>query len=182
MALGDHWNTREDDLEGPWPCDGFSRPGARALYRAIDVDAPPESVWRWLCQLRVAPYSYDWIDNRGRRSPRTLTPGLDRLEGGQRIMSIFRLVAFETHQHLTLETSGFPGLGPLYVTYRVRPRGTGTRLAVKLALQRDPGAWAALLARGLAVGDWIMMRKQLLTLKRCAEDSAANPAPTTRAP
>jgi hypothetical protein len=120
----------------------------------------------------VAPYSYDWLDNRGRRSPPVLTPGLDRLEQGQSVMTIFRLVGFTREDHLTLEAGGFFGLGPLYVTYRLRERNGGTRLAVKLAIGRRASWPGAVLLRALAVGDWIMMRKQLLTLKAHAEASA----------
>ena len=49
-------------------------------------------------------FSYDWIDNFGRQSPRELVPGLERLAVGQRVMSIFRLVEFERDVHLTLAT------------------------------------------------------------------------------
>ena len=34
--------------------------------------ARPEHVWPWVAQIRLAPYSYDWIDNLGRRSPQDL--------------------------------------------------------------------------------------------------------------
>jgi hypothetical protein len=40
-------------------------------------------------------------DNLGRRSPRELTPGLDQLQVGQRIMTIFHLASFEPDRHLS---------------------------------------------------------------------------------
>jgi len=172
VGFADHWNTRGADLEGEWACDDLAPDGAAALYRAVDVDAPGRVVWLWLCQLRVAPYSYDWIDNRGRRSPACLTPGLDRIELGQTVMVIFRVVAFAAEDHLTLRVGGFLGLGPLHVTYRLRERAGSTRLAVKLSVGRRRGWLGAWLLRGLAIGDWIMMRKQLLTLKAYAEATA----------
>ena len=176
MGMADHWNTRAEDLEGEWACDAHAPEAAAALYRAVDVAAPVAIVWRWLCQLRVAPYSYDWIDNRGRRSPAQLIPGLDQLEIGQPVMAMFRLVGFAAKDHLTLEVGGFLGLGPLHVTYRLREREGKTRLAVKLSIGRREGWLGALLLRGLAVGDWIMMRKQLLTLKAYAEATARESA------
>ena len=172
MAIGDHWNSLPPDLEGPWACDAFAPPGAAELYRAVDVRAPAAVVWSWVCQLRVAPYSYDWIDNLGRRSPPELTPGLDDIELGQVVMAMFRVVDFSPCEQLTLEVGGFLGLGPLHVTYRLQERGAETRLAAKLTVGRRGGWVQSLLIRALAVGDWIMMRKQLLTLKRYAERDA----------
>lgn len=169
MGIADHWNTRAEDLEGEWACDAGAPAGAAALYRAVDIEAPRAIVWRWLCQLRAAPYSYDWIDNGGRRSPTELTPGLDQLEIGQPVMSVFRLVDFAAEDHLTLEAAGLLGIGPIRVTYRVREQGGRTRLAVKLAVGQRQGWLGSMLSRGLAIGDWIMMRKQLLTLKAYAE-------------
>ena len=107
------------------------------LYRAVDVAAPAEIVFRWLCQLRAAPYSYDLIDNGGRRSPQELTPGLERLEPGQRFMRIFRLVEFEPGRSITVLSRGTV-FGEVAVTYRVRGAGAG-RIAARGQAARHAG-------------------------------------------
>ena len=85
------WGTTQEERAAPLPCDRFLPEADDVADRALDVAAPPAVVFRRLCQLRVAPYSYDLVDNLGRRSPRELTPGLDDLELGQRFAHIFRL-------------------------------------------------------------------------------------------
>ena len=92
--------------------------------RAISIDASPQVVYAWLCQLRVAPYSYDLLDRFGRRSPRRRDPDLAELEVGQRFMSQFDLVSFVPDRHITLVT------GKICVTYAVRPR------------EAEPASWS----------------------------------------
>jgi hypothetical protein len=121
------------------------------------VAAEPDVVWRWVCQLTQAPYSYDLIDNLGRRSPRTLTPGAERMAAGDRFTSIFRVTRVEGH-HVRAER------GRWVVTYDVVPAVGGSRLIGRFDC-RPAGIGAA----ALAWGDLPMMRKQLLTLKRLAE-------------
>jgi hypothetical protein len=150
------------------------------LYRAVTVRAPPGLVFRWLCQLRFAPYSYDWLDNLGRRSPRALTADADALELGQRIMGIFDLVAFEMGRHLTIclrRPGVFP---PLAVSYLVVPVTPGEcRIVVKLVVQPRPGLWDRVGGVVFPWLDWIMMRRQLLNLRQLAErDARAETRPT----
>lgn len=139
------------------------------MYRAVNVDAPSATLFRWLCQLRVAPYSYDWIDNFGHRSPQRLIPGLDELEPGQEFMRIFKLDSFEWGSSLTISLKGS---GPVAaaVTYLAedRPSG-GSRLLVKFNCSYNSRPVAFLGRIGMAPGDLIMMRRQLLRLKRLAE-------------
>ena len=172
MSVATTWGTTAAERALPYPCDGFVARVDAACWRGVTVRADAASVFRWLCQLKVAPYSYDWIDNFGRRSPRTLTPGAEQLAVGQRVMSIFELVAFEPDQHLTLRSRrSAPGFWPVVaVSYVVRPIGPReTRLLAKLALEERPSRLARLARDLLSWGDLVMMRKQLLTLKSLAE-------------
>jgi hypothetical protein len=164
VSAGRTWGSTPAERTAAYPCDAHIPRAGDAYYRAIDIDAEAEIVYRWLCQLKVAPYSYDLLDNFGRRSPRQLTPGVDDLHVGDRFMTIFDLVDFESGRQITLKPR-HPGrlFGDFAVTYVVggRPQG-GSRLVVKILLaakRRGPMPWLEL----------FMMRKQLLTLRKLAE-------------
>src|SRR4051812_15275852 len=122
------WGSTPEEQALDLPCDAVVPNASAVLHRAVTVNAPSERVFRWLCQLRAAPYSYDLIDNKGRRSPQKLTPGLDQLEVGQRFMTIFRLVEFEPGSRITLESRGTL-FGHVGVTYLAIP---GTRLYMRI--------------------------------------------------
>ncbi len=63
------WGVADHEIERGYPCDDHCPEPREAMYRGVSVTAPPSVVFRWLSQLRVAPYSYDWLDNFGRQSP-----------------------------------------------------------------------------------------------------------------
>ncbi len=175
MSIARTWGTTPAERARPYACDALL-PHGDELYRGVDVAAPAAVTFRRLCQLRVAPYSYDWLDNGFRPSPRALTDGADDLAVGQRVMTIFSLVDFTRDEHVTLRMTsrGERTFGNVAVTYAVVPvTATSCRLLAKLRWQHAPGRWGALRARLLAWGDLIMMRKQLLTLARLAEADAA---------
>src|SRR5215472_14697898 len=66
------WGSTPDERSIPFGCDGLVATPHVVAWRAVDVVASAPLLFRWVCQLRVAPYSYDLIDNLGRRSPRRL--------------------------------------------------------------------------------------------------------------
>jgi hypothetical protein len=169
------WGVTAAERAAPLPCDELVPGEAMVLDRAVDVAAPAAVTFRWLCQLRVAPYSYDLIDNGGRRSPRTLTPGLDRLEVGQRMCRIFTLDSFTPGSMLTLRVSDPVArrlFGDVAVTYAVAPTGPDTSRI--LARVRSAGL-DPVRRHVLAWGDLFMMRKQLHTFATLA---AKTPRPT----
>jgi hypothetical protein len=162
LSPGLTWGARPVERGSSLPCDALRpRAGVRA-DRAIGIAAPPPIVFAWLCQLRAAPYSYDLVDNFGRRSPRQRDPELVQLEVGQQFMTVFALQSFVADEHITLLARGAA------VTYAVRPERAGSRLHVRVLF-----GGPRLPARLLALGDLVMMRKQLLTLKSLAEREAA---------
>ena len=175
-SVASSWGATPAEQALLYPCDGYMATADGAYFRALDVQAPAAVLFRWLCQLKAAPYSYDWIDNFGRRSPRQLTPGLEQLTQGQRVMTIFELVAFEQDRQLTLvltDPHAIAIFGEIAGSYTIFPQAEAScRLVVKL-LVRYPRRWPWSWGRWvLPWGDLIMMRKQLLTLKQLAEHSA----------
>ncbi|MCU1592715.1 MAG: hypothetical protein JWO12_107, partial [Frankiales bacterium] len=126
---------------------------------AVDVAASAADTYRWLCQLKVAPYSYDWIDNLGRRSPRTLTPGADVFEVGDRFVAGFRVAAFVPGESITIRGGQW-----LFMTYEVVPVTEGScRLLGVIAVKQN-----RVVGELLAWGDLVMMRKQLRTIAHLA--------------
>lgn len=178
QSVSKTWGTLPEERQLSFPCDKLIPNPDTALYRGINIDAPPDVIFRWLCQMRVAPYSYDLIDNGGRQSPQKLTSGLDQLAVGQDVMTIFSLVAFNRNEHLTIRLK--PNrkaariFGDIAVSYFIAPRDDGTcRLLVKLVVQHQRGVGGALLRSLLPWGDLIMMRRQLLNFKKLAEGTSS---------
>jgi len=186
------WGATDGELQMSFPCERLVPPPHDVSVRAIDIDAPKEIVWRWLCQIRVAPYSYDWLDNTGHQSPLGLIPGVERLVVGQPMMMtrpwcIFELVEFETEKHMTLQTSPFARFalwtarsswGNVAYSYVLEPRGPDRcRLRIKTVGRASVGIAQRLRNLVFPTIEAFMMRKHLLTLKELAERHAQGDVP-----
>lgn len=163
--IGDRWNVTDDEVARPYPCDDFVRKPTLQAWRGVSVHTTPEALWPWVGQIRIAPYSYDWIDNLGRRSPQQLV-GLPEPVVGEAFTTAAtrrfgRILAVESPKQLTGEIMG------ACMSYVLAPEGRTTRLLMKIVTPLS--RW---LAPGLSVGDLIMARRQLLNLKRLAEQPA----------
>jgi hypothetical protein len=173
-SISQTWGTTSQERRYPFPGDGLISDPDDSLFRGVTINASAATVFRWLCQMRVAPYSYDLIDNGGRRSPRKLTPGVDELAIGQDVMTIFQLADFERDQHLTIRikpgSSAARTFGDIACSYLIVPASPNTsRLLVKLIGKYPEGIKGKLMRRLLPWGDLVMMRRQLLNFKELAE-------------
>ena len=161
--IGDRWGVSGSEIRRSYPCDDFVTAPTLQAWRGVGVEAPAEAVWPWVAQVRLAPYSYDWIDNLGRRSPRELV-GLPEPQVGERFTTaggrrLGRIVSVAPGKQLTSTIMG------AYMSYVLVPREHGgTRLLLKVVMETN--RWVAL---GVSVGDLIMARRQLLNLKLLAE-------------
>jgi hypothetical protein len=178
------WGADAIERHAPSPADLAAPDADEHWVRAIDVAAPPALFWRWICQLRGAPYSYDWIDNLGKRSPQQLTPGLDQPAVGQTVLRIFRIASFARDEHLTVMLDSTSRPRPPYaMAYVITPKGpSASRLVVHIRASAPHGlpkrARRALLAM-LAPVDLMMTRRQLRNLKALAERDARNRSSAT---
>jgi hypothetical protein len=171
--IGDRWGVTDLEINRRYPCDEFVAEPALQAWRGVTVQAPAERIWPWVVQIRLAPYSYDWIDNLGRRSPQRLygvrepVPGdvFTSALGGRQFG---RILAVTPGEDLTAKIMG------AVLSYVLIPTGSNTRLLLKVVA--SPG-WIA--ARLLSIGDLIMARRQLLNLARLAEQTAAVRNPQT---
>ncbi|GAA2708204.1 polyketide cyclase [Actinoplanes palleronii] len=161
--IGDRWGVGDGDVSRAYPCDDFVVSPALQAWRGVPVNAPAAAVWPWIVQIRLAPYSYDWIDNLGRRSPQQLV-SLPEPRAGDPFTTAGgrqtgRIVAVDAGSHLTATIMG------AFMSYVLDPQADGTtRLLLKVVMQNH--RWAAPAA---SVGDLVMARRQLLNLKRLAE-------------
>jgi hypothetical protein len=160
--IGDRWNVTDDEVARSYPCDEIVTTPTLQAWRGVTVDVARELLWPWVVQIRLAPYSYDWIDNLGKRSPQKLI-GLPEPVVGESFSTAAtrpfgRILAVEPLEHLTGEIMG------ACLSYVLVPQGQSTRLLMKLVT--SAGRWAAPF---LSVGDLVMARRQLLNLKALAE-------------
>ena len=161
------WGSTPAERELPFPCDRHLADPDGAYWRAIDIEAPAPLVFRWLCQLRVTPYSYDLLDNLGRPSARRIIPELQDLQPGDIVpmspdgkqgMPVLSV------QAPTSMVWGEPG-GTTWA-WQLDETGAGaTRLLTRVRSRYQWFSPSITFSVLLEFGDIWMMRKMLLNLR-----------------
>jgi hypothetical protein len=171
------WGATDEDLARPMPGDGIVINPHFNATRAITINARPEDIWPWLVQMgfgRAGWYSYDWLDNLGRPSSRSIIPQLQSMKVGDRIpmsrWTYLTVKGFEPNQWLLWQDQGGGtwswGLYPL--------DGQQTQLVSRM---RSRYPWTSPLIIPvlflMELGDPIMVPKELRGIKDRAEAMAA---------
>lgn len=186
----EHWGATAVEVASAMPGDDLIDDAPMSATRSVDLDAPPEAVFGWLTQMgfgRAGWYSYDLIDNLGRRSARRIRPEWQVNAAGETVPGgpvDFTAAVVDPPHAFVIALLGQRLAGhriDFTLAYRLDPRpgtqvqGThhqgshhpGTRL-VSRARARVDGPLGRVVTPLLCLGDGVMVRRQLLGLRdRC---------------
>ncbi len=160
--IGDRWGVTDDEVSRRYPCDDIVPLPVLQAWRGVTVHTTLAGLWPWVTQIRLGPYSYDWIDNRGRQSPQELR-ALSEPATGQHFTTaatrrLGRILSVSPAEQLTGQIMG------AVMSYVLVPKGDATRLLLKIVTARGRR-----IAPLVSVGDLVMARRQLLNFKQLAE-------------
>lgn len=82
------WGATAEEVAAPFPHADLVPDGRRSTTMAVTIDRPPEQVWPWLVQMgwgRAGWYSWDLLDNAGRRSATEIHPEWQDLAVGDQM-------------------------------------------------------------------------------------------------
>lgn len=166
--LGDRWGVSDGEVARWYPCDEIVARPVLEAWRGVTVKAQATVVWPWVTQVRLAPYSYDWIDNLGRSSPGELRGLPDPIVGEQFTTAAGRRLGRILSVDVGTQLTG--RLGNYVMSYVLEPQHDSTRLVLKIVA--SSGRLSAPL---ICLGDLVMARRQLLNFKALAEASVPTP-------
>ena len=191
MRFGMRWGATAEELSTPIAGDEWldGGPAVRVrMTRAITIAAPPSAVWPWLTQLGRGAgwYSYDRLDNGGKRSARRLVSWIPGPEIGDAAPIGYLRALVPGVETAWWFDGRFAGAACRAVyAYRLRPAGEATRLILRVSA--DGAGWTAPFAAWvlLPLIDSIMARRQLIGLREAVESfvgpSAVGESPETGA-
>lgn len=153
-------------------------PNARIVAtRCITIAAPPAAVFPWLRQMgfgRAGWYSYDWIDNLGRKSATSIDPDLQTLDAGGMLPggpADFEAVIVDPPRALVMRLAQKGRITKstnFVLAYELRDCPEGTRLVTRMRARIDTLGGPIIEKLLLSPGDGIMLRKQLLNVAQRA--------------
>lgn len=169
-----HWGATASEIAAPMPGDELIAGEAVEGTRSITIDAAPETVFDFIAQMgfgRAGWYSYDLIDNLGRKSATTINPDWAVTASGDPVPGgpiEFVAAVVERPNALVLQVPRRSVAGhqlDFTLAYALAPEHeAATRLVTRVRIAIDGPAGPAL-ERALLLGDGVMVRKQLLGIR-----------------
>jgi len=173
------WGATPEEIQSPVIGDDLCSDATLIATRSITINAPPQEVFPWIRQMgfgRAGWYSYDWLDNLGRKSATTIHEEWQSVHAGDKIPSgpiSFTATIVEAPRHYVLEITSLGKKSPkLHFTlaYELREDPRGTRLVTRMRSHCNFPLGSLFEKLVLGPGDGFMLRRQLLTIKRNASE------------
>jgi len=168
-----NWGATHEEIRGPVVGDDLVPDARLVATRSITLSSPPDAVFPWLRQMgfkRAGWYSYDWIDNLGRKSATSIEQQWQTLETGGILPggpADFDAVIVDPPRALVMRLSqrGRASKKVNFVlAYELRDCPEGTRLVTRMRARIDALGGPIIEKLLLAPGDGIMLRRQLLNV------------------
>lgn len=83
------WGAAATEIDAVYPGAELIPGGTRSATMAVMIDAPPSKVWPWLVQMgyrRGGWYSWDYLDNFGRRCADRIHPEWQNIKVGDMLV------------------------------------------------------------------------------------------------
>lgn len=147
----------------------------RELLRSIEINATAPDIFVWLKQLRVSPYSYDFIDNRFRKSPDFIIENLPPLKVNTHFLLAFHIIGFEENSNIVcrycepINPPVSKYMKDLYFEYRITEQGTKAILWCKIKGYFNADLPSKGFFHIFSVADKIMMLRQLRNIRKLSE-------------
>jgi len=172
-----YWGATNEEIHGSVVGDELCADATLIATRSITIKAPPQDVFPWIRQMgfgRAGWYSYDWLDNLGRKSATRVHEEWQSVESGDTVPSgpiSFTAAIVDPPRHFVLEIKSFAKKSPkLHFTlaYELRDDPQGTRLVTRMRSHIKLPLGSLFEKLILGPGDGFMLRRQLLTINKHA--------------
>lgn len=153
----------------------ISETECRELIRHIEIRAGAPDIYVWLKQLRIAPYSFDFLDNRGRKSPEYIIENLSPLKINSHFLLAFHIYGFEENKYIAgrfcvpINPPVNRYINEMFIEYRIQELGEYSRLWFK-----DKGwYYNNMVSKGFfrvfSLVNLIMTKRQLSKIRKLSE-------------
>jgi hypothetical protein len=170
-----YWGATSEEIRSSVVGDDLCAEATLVATRSITIKAPPQDVFPWIRQMgfgRAGWYSYDWIDNLGRKSATRVHDEWQSLESGDTVPSgpiSFTAAIVDPPRHFVLEIKSLGRKSPrmhFTLAYELRDDPQGTRLVTRMRSHIKLPLGLLFEKLILGPGDGIMLRRQLLTINK----------------
>ena len=174
------WGSTNEEIHGSVVGDNLCLDATLIATRSITINAVPQDVFPWIRQMgfgRAGWYSYDWIDNLGRKSATRVHDEWQSVQSGDKVPSgpiSFTAAIVDAPRHFVLEIKSPAKKSPgkkspkmhFTLAYELRDDPQGTRLVTRMRSRVNLPLGSLFEKLILGPGDGIMLRRQLLNIKK----------------